>query len=953
MNSVVRGALLAWLLAHGLATTPYTWGPGLIAGGGWPADGGPLGDVGVEPADAAPADPRGASAAPSNAIFKFFPQAGTLWQDLFIGNYVDVDPTAGVLDFECNARAYNGHNGHDVSINSFQYQAIGVPVFAVQDGTVTLATDGNPDQNTQALGQPDNTVRIDHGGGLETRYHHMKNGSIAVSVGQQVVAGQQIGSTASAGNSTYPHLHFGTYQDGVLFEPSSGACRPGPSNWVSQVPTFTEPRMLDFTFGTSAFTGDRAFPFDNVVRQGSFVNTGVVQTVHLRLRIMNWPATPAVNWVFRRPDGTTAVNYNGSTAGGPYNSAHWGYNFNVNFNQNGTWLVELSLNGTLRAVMPLTVGPAIVNRAPLPASVTLDPVNPGPDDVTFCRVTPWAVHRQDPDYDIVRYRFDWTVNGVPVRTSTNAALSDALRKGMVQPGDTVRCTITPNDGQMDGPSATTSNLRDVNLLTNGDFSNGTTGWAQFASPDLSYIQSSVSGGVFDYYRAAGGTSAVVLQQTNASIPAGGRVAATFKYGNSGTERKRFSVLIHDGDFSDLSVCTFWTEPGQALTTYQMVTRATKAWNHATISLYAASTGSATEFNRLDDVSLVHASGAPVLQTECHDPNRPTPPGGADGAEMLVNGDFSAGLPPWQTVYSTITAQVSGGVAEFYRSPGAQGGVLLQNNLPAVSAGEIVTTTFQMGNSSQWRQRVTLLVQDAGWSDLHACTFWMPPGQPLQTYTIVTYATRNWPQAMISIYPSTTGYAPGHQWLRLDNASMKKTPGAALLGTGCYEPGSVLPLAQQTMAIASSLPGTSAVSWSAQGFTSTGGSVGSGDETWTIEGATAATGRLSATVDLRGAASAQLTFESWLSGALGAVQVSADGATWTTVADVPVTEGWQALSADLTPFAGQVVWVRFAFESSNGAGAWRLRGLQVGAWRPNVGSLRIPRAAAGATARARK
>ena len=42
---------------------------------------------------------------------------------------------------------------------------------------------------------------------------------------------------------------------------------------------------------------------------------------------------------------------------------------------------------------------------------------------------------EDPDYDIVRYRYQWTVDGRSVRTVTSAALSDVPRRGIAQAGD--------------------------------------------------------------------------------------------------------------------------------------------------------------------------------------------------------------------------------------------------------------------------------------------------------------------------------------------------------------------------------------------------------------------------------------------------------------------------------------------------------------------------------------
>ena len=65
-----------------------------------------------------------------------------------------------------------------------------------------------------------NTVSVDHGNGIITKYHHMQDGSIdGVSVGQEVTAGQQIGAVGSTGISTGPHLDFQVVKDGDFVDP--------------------------------------------------------------------------------------------------------------------------------------------------------------------------------------------------------------------------------------------------------------------------------------------------------------------------------------------------------------------------------------------------------------------------------------------------------------------------------------------------------------------------------------------------------------------------------------------------------------------------------------------------------------------------------------------------------------------------------------------------------------
>ena len=92
----------------------------------------------------------------------------------------------------------NGHPGIDFAAEE------GAEVYAVADGIVTTA-DYDAEKG--------NYVVLDHGGGLETEYQHLK--SSLVSAGQSVVQCQVLGYVGSTGNSTGPHLHFEARQDGA------------------------------------------------------------------------------------------------------------------------------------------------------------------------------------------------------------------------------------------------------------------------------------------------------------------------------------------------------------------------------------------------------------------------------------------------------------------------------------------------------------------------------------------------------------------------------------------------------------------------------------------------------------------------------------------------------------------------------------------------------------------
>ncbi len=451
------------------------------------------------------------------------------------------------------------------------------------------------------------------------------------------------------------------------------------------------------------------------------------------------------------------------------------------------------------------------------------------------------------------------------------------------------------------------NVLPANLVTNGTFATGnTTGWAYFDSP-AGTGQQQVSGGVFEWNRPAGTGQSVIFQNTGAAV-SGTPLAAQFDLGNSANIRQRVSVLMIDADFSDITVCTFWLAPGAPMRTYRMRTHTTKAWTNAAIYFYAATTASFAVnggYLRLDNVSMNYNPEGSDLRTECVDPTAPAPSGGADSATLLTNGDFGAGTTGWAT-FGVITSQVTNGVFEYIRpspGPATPAGVIFQQTGAAVAADEFLTATFDLGNSSAARKRVTVLILSNDFSDLSACTFWLPAGLPLSTYQMKTRATKAWAAgaatgAALYFYAATVG---SDRWIRVDNVALKRTPSAGVIGTECIEPVEVLkPPAFSAAAHGLSAPGAI-------------------DPAATVRSAASA-GRFALPPSFGGSA---------LADGVTAVLVSTDGVTWETLEEIPPAESWTEVDVDLSEYAGQVIDIQIVRRSAAGVSVvWRLTGVRV-------------------------
>jgi murein DD-endopeptidase MepM/ murein hydrolase activator NlpD len=96
------------------------------------------------------------------------------------------------------------HNGVDYAAS------VGTPVWAVADGTVTVA------HNTGAGG---NTVCLRHTNGFETCYLHLSKFGAGVRAGARVSQKQVIALSGNTGRSTGPHLHYALKRNGAYVNP--------------------------------------------------------------------------------------------------------------------------------------------------------------------------------------------------------------------------------------------------------------------------------------------------------------------------------------------------------------------------------------------------------------------------------------------------------------------------------------------------------------------------------------------------------------------------------------------------------------------------------------------------------------------------------------------------------------------------------------------------------------
>jgi len=306
------------------------------------------------------------------------PEAYTYYH---IGNFTDLDTTGPSCkkDYTGGLRTYNRHQGIDIGVGPYhwQRQAEGsVYVIAAAPGTIVERVQGRFDQQcTWDNGDPitrGNHIALLHDDGQTVSYYmHMKDGSLtSLQVGDRVNTGTYLGTVASSGNSTGPHLHFQVNVDWEDTENLGHFVEPfaGPENytttaslWIDQKP-YNEPAIynMEVHLGTNTdwYTDecDKDIDLSTMKNQYSGGNS-----LKLRTWYRDWVDASSINMGVQRPDGSSQVIFtdlrNDNTspdrpcASGSFTGQRWRVFYQTReitlpaFPQTGTWNYWVTFGG--------------------------------------------------------------------------------------------------------------------------------------------------------------------------------------------------------------------------------------------------------------------------------------------------------------------------------------------------------------------------------------------------------------------------------------------------------------------------------------------------------------------------------------------------------------------------------------------------------------------------------
>lgn len=150
--------------------------------------------------------------------------------ECFIERYYDHSSEEEVFtDHTCGHLSKDGYKATDFRLRHFSLMKEGIAVLAAEDGVVEYVRDGVSDLNADIIGYESirgiecgNGIIIRHRRGYETQYCHLRNSSISVAVGDDVMKGQRIAEVGLSGLTYFPFLAFLATTDGQLVDPFTG-----------------------------------------------------------------------------------------------------------------------------------------------------------------------------------------------------------------------------------------------------------------------------------------------------------------------------------------------------------------------------------------------------------------------------------------------------------------------------------------------------------------------------------------------------------------------------------------------------------------------------------------------------------------------------------------------------------------------------------------------------------
>jgi len=373
---------------------------------------------------------------------------------------------------------------------------------------------------------------------------------------------------------------------------------------------------------------------------------------------------------------------------------------------------------------------------------------------------------------------------VPGGVTTDQAGNARIQAGIVDMGS-YETSINPTNTPTNTPTRTytpsiTPPAPNVNLVTNGTFASGTSGWTFYDS-----VQNVNNGELVVAPTAAGGGFYQLI-----NYGSGGEIfEVNFRARNSSLTQKTLNIIVRDSDFVPSYNCVFGMTANTPFQFYRM--RFDTSEGFIPMVLQAAITGDSTLGLVIDDITLVRKTGISVPTTEC----TVSPPA---NTELIFNGAFDAGTGSWAAFNATMNSVNIGGangsIMQIGRTSGSPNGGFYQYSPYSAPANAVFQFNFQIGNQSNQARVINMLVRSEDWVDMHNCFITLPANTPLTSMTIMLKTAKAWSNIVMQGWIQVGDYISGPPPFRFDNLSLQYLPASGFSGsTQCPAP---LPMPQR-------------------------------------------------------------------------------------------------------------------------------------------------------------
>jgi hypothetical protein len=290
-----------------------------------------------------------------------------------VSAFTDHNPASGqVLDYNGGSRTYDGHRGTDYALWPFSWNKLDageMQVVAAAAGTIVSSANVDPtDHNCSSSTDPWNYVALVHADGRMTIYGHLRYNSLTgKGAGESVAQGEYLGTAASSGNSSGPHLHFevrfGSFSNAEWMDPYAGPSSQPGSLWSNQRPYYDSAINKLSTHQSPPSTPDPCLPsIPNL--QDSFTTPA---RIYFYAFYRDFQGAFPTQLKIYRPDGSLYNSWQYAPGGTTFSSAWsqgWVFDFTAS-DPAGTWRFEATYNSQVyETYFNLNAPPTIQIQSP-------------------------------------------------------------------------------------------------------------------------------------------------------------------------------------------------------------------------------------------------------------------------------------------------------------------------------------------------------------------------------------------------------------------------------------------------------------------------------------------------------------------------------------------------------------------------------------------------------------